>query len=54
MAWVYSYAYENDPNTSIAAGEVPEPSIWVLLALSGIAIFASHQRSSANFKTQRA
>jgi hypothetical protein len=37
--WVYSYAYETTPNTSIFAGEgapTPEPSTWALFAAGAV------------------
>jgi hypothetical protein len=38
LGWVYDYAYQTSPNTSIFAGEVPEPSTFALLTLSGVAV----------------
>jgi hypothetical protein len=39
---VLDWAYENGPNTPIAAGEIPEPSTWSLLAIG--VLFALYRR----------
>jgi hypothetical protein len=43
QGWIYSYAYETEPDTPIAAGAVPEPSTLALLSLGGLAILALRQ-----------
>jgi hypothetical protein len=47
---VLDYAYENDANTAITAGEgaVPEPSTMALIALGGVGLLALRRRRSAN------
>jgi hypothetical protein len=48
--WIYDYAYETAPNTSIFAGEVPEPSIVALLLGGGISFaFFRRGRKLTNF-----
>ena len=43
-ATLFSYAYEETPNTAIAAGAVPEPSALGLLAAGGGAIALANRR----------
>jgi len=43
VGWIYSYAYETTPDTSITAGAVPEPSAIGLISL-GIGVFAVRLR----------
>jgi hypothetical protein len=38
VGWIYDYAYQTLPNTSIFAGEVPEPSTLALLALASMVL----------------
>lgn len=41
---VYEYAYDTRPNTPIFAGAVPEPSVFALLTVAGIAVLARRQQ----------
>ncbi len=43
--YVLDYAYELRPNTSILAGEVPEPSTWALLSAAGVLFWLLGRRN---------
>jgi hypothetical protein len=45
LGWIYDYAYETLPDTPIAAGAVPEPSTWALLAMSAMLVIY-HRRKN--------
>lgn len=40
---IYGWAYESNPNTSIIAGAIPEPSTFLLLLIGGLALGASRR-----------
>jgi hypothetical protein len=42
--WIYDYAYQTMPNTPILAGQVPEPSTFALLLVSGAAFWLVRKR----------
>lgn len=44
---LHSYAYNDTPNTSIAAGQVPEPSSLALFAAGAVGILALRKRRKA-------
>jgi hypothetical protein len=50
VGWLYSYAYETTPNTPIFAGEVPEPSTWVLFGAGGTALWSFRRKQTAAFR----
>lgn len=45
LGWVYDYVYQTSPNTSIFAGDVPEPSTWALLGLGMVWFCASKMKN---------
>ena len=46
-ATLFSFAYETEPNTSIVAGQIPEPSSLALLAAGGGAVALKRRRRPA-------
>jgi hypothetical protein len=47
QGWIYDYAYETTPNTSIFAGAVPEPSTMSLCILGTSLIFLLRKKACA-------
>jgi hypothetical protein len=46
LGQISEWAYESNPNTSILAGAVPEPSALALLTVAGIALLARRKRAA--------
>ena len=46
-ATLFGFAYETEPNTSIVAGQIPEPSSLALLAAGGGAVALKRRRRSS-------
>jgi hypothetical protein len=40
---ISDWAYETSPNTSIAAGAVPEPETWILTVIGGLTLTLVHR-----------
>lgn len=45
-AWIYGWAYETQPRVPIMAGQVPEPSVCVLLSIGLASLIARRHRKS--------
>jgi hypothetical protein len=48
--WIYEYAYETIPNTSINTGAVPEPSTWAFLSFGSVILFIARRQFSSSSK----